>query len=388
MNRLALLAITAFILLSAQAAVAASPNPVIDCNALFSRTGNTYVPTLAKITGYGAIVSVTLLVILMVFMVLGLVYAIGYAFQVQTLLTFAKTEFLESFVNLVILAIVGGGIAFAASPAYFFANLASLSTGTSIPSSLSAYGLYTTICSNVQTNIILAGLENWFGIFLNLYITNIFATGSPPAGGLTIHLMPNDFGVAFVPFQGMALVTTLLWDAQTTYFGTMFLGMFIIVLLMIVYFLFPLLFYVGIALRSFPWTRAAGGSLIALFIAFYIIFPSLIYPFSVRIPSVTNAGAGQGFCSNPSTPSSMQILCNTNSFLTASPSDYIGLMSFNFGDVYYADTFSFIEGIEFSGLNLVGLIIALLISYELVEKIGSLLGAPSVQGSRALSRIL
>ena len=363
------------------------PNPIINCNSLFARTGNQYLPVLATITGYGSIVNIALLIILMVFLVLGVAYAFGYAFHIDSLITFAKTELLEGFGNLIIIAVVGGGISFAIGAVYFFANFAALGSGGGITPSASSYGLYTTICANVQNNIILSGLSNWFGIFVNLYITNFFATGSPPAGGLTIHLMPNNFGVAFVPFQGLALVTTLLWDAQTTYFGAMFLGMFIIVLLFMVYFLFPLFFYAGIVLRSFPWTRPAGGSLIALFVAFYIIFPALIYPFSVTNPA-SDAHIGQGFCSNPQIPKSMHVLCSTQGFLSTSFGKYINLVTFNFGAIYYDDVYSFIEGIEFTGLNLVGLIIALLVSYELIEKIGNLLGSPSLQGSRALSRIL
>lgn len=368
-------------------AAAPPPNPIIDCSSLFARTNNQYLPVLATITGYGSIINISLLIILMVFLALGVAYAFGYAFHIDSLITFAKTELLEGFGNLIIIAVVGGGISFAVGAVYFFANFAALGAGAGIAPSASSYGLYTTICANVQNNIILSGLSNWFGIFVNLYITNFFATSSPPAGGLTIHLMPNNFGIAFVPFQGLSLVTTLLWDAQTTYFGAMFLGMFIIVLLFMVYFLFPLFFYVGIVLRSFPWTRPAGGSLIALFIAFYIIFPALIYPFSVTNPA-SDAHIGQGFCSNPQIPSSMQILCSSQGFLSTSFGKYINLITFNFGDIYYDDVYSFIDGIEFTGLNLVGLIIALLVSYELVEKIGNLLGSPSLQGSRALSRIL
>ena len=386
---------------------------VVDCSQLFQGTGNPYLttpgePSLASITGGGAggvqtsnvgtnplisIVSISLLIILVVLTITGLVYAVGYAFQIETLLTFAKTEIAEAFINLLIIAAVAGGISLAVAGVYFFANFAALNGAAAITSSTSAYDLYTSICNNVQNSIVVAGLTNWFGVFMNLYITNFFASGSPPQGGLALHFMPNGFGFAFSPFQGLALVTTLLWDMQTIYFGTMFLGMFIIMLLFLIYFLFPLIFYVGIALRSFPWTRPAGGSLIALFIAFYIVFPALIYPFSMPAHTGSDPDAGKGFCALADAHASdfsagMLQLCTSHSFLIASSQDYTSLIDFNFGDIYYDTVYSFITGIEFSGLNLVGLIIALLISYELVEKIGGLLGSPSLQGSRALSRIL
>lgn len=373
--------------------------PVVDCSALFQGKANPYLPTLAQITGglyssnpLSSIMSISVLIVLMVLTVTGAIYALGYAFQIETFLTFAKTEIGEAFITLMIIAAVGASIGLAVAGVYFFANFAALGGTTTITPQTSAQSLYTSICTNIDNNIIMAGVYNWFGVFVNLYITNFFATGSPPDGGLTIHLMPSGFGVAFVPFEGMSLVTTLLWDSQTTYFGTMFLGMFTIVLLFIIYFLFPLFLYVGIALRSFPWTRPAGGSLIALFISFYIVFPALIYPFSVS-NAASDKYAGLGFCALANTPGAgfskgMLQLCDASSFFLTSWTDYAGLIDFNFGQIYYADTLSFVTGIEFSGLNLVGLIIALLISYELVEKVGGLLGSPSLQGSRALSRIL
>lgn len=382
------------------------PSPLISCNQLFTSSGighgnnpgangvNPYVPQLASLTGYGSIVSISLLIILMMFMVIGATYAIGFAFHIETLLTFAKTEILEGIANVVIIVVVGVAIAWSFGAINFFANFASITTNSSIASlnsSAGTQGVYIELCNNIQSNIMLKGLENWFGIFTNLYITNFLAHGSPPLGGFTLHLMPNGFGLAFSPFHGMALATQLIWDEQLAYFSTIFLGMFMIIMLFIIYFLFPLFLYVGIALRSFPWTRPAGGSLIALFISFYIIFPALLFPFTVS-NSFMDSGAGSGygtpgFCSNPQF-SSFSNLCSTQSFLFVSWKDFANLLTFSLGDLFYSDIYSFMEGMEYVGLSVIGLIIAVLISYEMVEKIGSLLGAPSLQGSRVLSRIL
>ncbi len=365
-------------------------NTVVDCSQLFQGSGNTYLPTLAGITRYNSIISIALLIILMVLMVSGVAYAFGFAFHIETLLTFAKTEFLEAMGNLAIIAVVAVGITFAAGPLYFFANFASLQAGTGAIPGTSAHSLYYNLCNNVQNNIIITGLNNFFGVFLNLYITNFFAVGSPPVGGLTLHLMPDGFGIALSPFQGMSVVTALLWDMQLTYIGSVFMGMFTIILLFIIYFLFPIFLYVGIVLRSFPWTRPAGGSLIALFIAFYIIFPAIMYPFIMGNPvnNYVNPEANQGFCSN-SQFQSFSGMCNTGNLLSLSTlAHFSDILNFQFGDLFYSEVYAFINGIEGIGMNLVGLIIALLISYELVEKIGSILGSPSLQGSRALSRIL
>jgi hypothetical protein len=409
---LMLIVIAASVLGVATAAPANLPqssfSEVISCKDAFSSgpvgsgTANPYVPTLAALTNYNSIVSISLLIILMVLMVLGIVYAFGFAFHVDSLINFAKTELQESFANLIIIAVVGGGMAFAFGAITFFANFGTLQSSAPV-SATSTSEMYVLLCDNIESTLVMRGLENWFGVFLNLYITNLLASNAPPGSptAFTIYLMPNGFGIAFTPYQGMSLVTTLLWDEQTTYFGSIFMGVFMIVILFIVYFLFPLFLYAGIALRSFPWTRAAGGSFIALFIAFYIVFPALIYPFTNLMNNpVNNAAnpgaynpsnpeAGQGFC----TPGSQFYdtysgLCTAPTFLTSSFSAYENLVTFDFGSMYYDNVYAFVQGIEFVGVNLVGLIIALLISYELVEKIGSLLGAPSLQGSRVMSRIL
>lgn len=382
----------------------APPQPIIDCTSMFSSgSQNPYLPILSKITGPGGsgfnkIIYISMLVVLAMLMIIGVAYAIGSAFHIETLTNFSKTEMLEAFGTILIIMVIGTSMHIVPAAVSFFTNLAMLNQGTSTSFS-SASAFYTNLCSNFQTNIIGSGLENWAGIFLNLYVTNFFSSGSPPSRGLTVHLMPNSFGIAFIPFQGVSLITTLLWDAQLTYFGSMALGMFLIVLLFIIYFLFPIFLYVGIALRSFPWSRAAGGSFIALFISFYIIFPALLYPFSVVGPA-SDPAMGHGFCSQSfnsasggaqqsQLPQSMQVLCNSSSsFLTNSWSKYLNLLQFNFGDMYYDQVYEFIIGLEFSGLNLVGLIIAMLISYEMVEKLGGILGAPSAQGARALGRIL
>ncbi len=367
--------------------------PIIQCTSIFS-SSSSYDPALAKATNYGSIVSISLLIILAMMLVAGLVYAFGYTFHIETLLNFAKAELLESMINVAIITVVGITLAWEGGAINFFVNFAALQGGSAVASS-SASAMYVSLCNNIQNNVVITSFTNWFGVFLNLYVTNIFASNAPPGlGGLTFYLIPNSAGIAFTPFQGISVMTALLWDEQTTYFGSIFLGISIIMLLVMIYFLFPLFLYIGIALRSFPWTRPAGGSLIALFIAFYIIFPALIYPFSVNNPA-SGTNAGRGFCNigtstsgQTGTFSKFSTLCSVPNFVSGSWSAYSSIITFNLGDLFYANVFAFVQGLETVGINLVGLIIGLLISYELVEKIGGLLGAPSLQGSRALSRIL
>ena len=358
--------------------------PTAICGQIFpSNPSQSYAGKIATIANYNSFVSISILIILMVFTVLSIVYAIGYSFQFQSLTTFAKTEFLENGINLIILAAVGGTMALAWPGLNFFAGIAGLSSTSAVvqPSTLA---FFTQICNNINTNVINSGFSNWFGVFSALFFTNALASGSPPSGGFGVYLMPNLLGVAFLPFQGLSVLQQLLWDEQSAYFGSMMLGMFLIVLLFIIYYLFPLFFYVGIALRSFPWTRAAGGSFIALFIAFYIIFPAILFPFT--------SIQGTVLCNQSNTKATS--LCNSETLINqeANPSAFLhdleSMLFSDYGSIYYQNIYAFAVGLEATGVNLFGFIISLLISYEAVEKLGGILGAPSLQGSRALSRIL
>jgi len=369
---------------------------VVNCNNFFSSSASiSPAGKLAPITSPGAgissvgnsLIGISMLIILAMLMIAGVAYSIGQAFHLDPLINFSKAEMLEGGGNLAIIAVVGIAMAFAPASLSFFSNLATFSSGTGSVSSGtgSINTMYVNLCNDINTNVITASLENWFGIFVNLMITNVFATSSPPTGGFKLSIMPNNFGIAVDPFQGVALLTQLLWDEQTTYFGGMFLGMFMIVILFIIYYLFPLFLYIGIALRSFPWTRPAGGSLIALFIAFYIIFPALMFPFL----GISGHGlSGKGFCESSTFNATYSNICNAGSFLTTSGKEIFGLLNYDFGNIYYENVFAFIQGLQFIGIDLVGLIIALIVSYEMVEKIGTILGAPSLQGARMLGRVV
>ena len=134
--------------------------PIIKCTAMFS-SSSPYDPALAKTTSYGSIVSISLLIILAMMLVVGLVYAFGYAFHIETFLNFAKTEMLESMVNVAIITVIGISLAWVGGAINFFANFASLQ-GSSLLTSSSASAMYVALCSNIQTNVIGPSFLNWF----------------------------------------------------------------------------------------------------------------------------------------------------------------------------------------------------------------------------------
>ena len=115
---------------------------IVDCNTLFQNTGpptyNEYAGILAKYTGYnstfgipgfGGLLSIALLIVLAIFSIAGIAYAIGFAFHLQTPMNFARAEFLESFGNLVIIAFIGTSFVFASPAVSFFSNFATFNQG-------------------------------------------------------------------------------------------------------------------------------------------------------------------------------------------------------------------------------------------------------------------
>ncbi len=360
-------------------ASAASPS-LITCtgpNGIFSAQ---YAGVLAGITSYTGLANIAILIVLVDFSIMSVAYAFGTAFQITNLINFAKTELLEGVFNVAILAAVGIAILSVYPAMAFFINIAQLSSTAPPPLPGNSLGIYSALCNDISVNIINPGFTNWIGLTITLFTANTLQS-------INILAIPNSYGYAYQPFAGLALLIQLLWDDQTAFFGTMFFGMFLVVLIFVIYYLFPLFLYTGIALRSFPWTRAAGGSFVALFIAFYIIFPALMLPFVSTTSTL-------GICAPPTGGSTyVNPLCNTGSFTVGSVRSILSFVNpfghpFNFGEVYYADVTEFVSGFFQIGLNMFGLVIALLISYEIVEKIGSILGAPSMSAQRALSRIL
>lgn len=357
----------------------ASAGSMINCNQIFSAT---YAGNLAKFTDFSGIAEICILIVMLDFSIVSVVYAFGAGFQIQNLTNFAKQELLEGVFNLIILVAVGGAVLAVYGGLSFFLNVAqygttTYGTATYVQPGATTHDIYVGLCNGIDSNVIWLGFSNWAYLTVNLFVANTLSF-------FNVLIIPNSWGYAYQPFGGTSLLITLLWDDQAAYFGTMFFGMFLVVLLFIIYYLFPIFLFTGLALRSFPWTRAAGGSLIAMFIAFYIVFPALMYPFVTGAP-------GSFICPQPAPPPppATNPLCLPTSFKTAAVNSFLGLFhNYNFGEQYYTDVTNFAGGFFGIGLDMFGLVIALLISYEMVEKIGSILGAPSMNAQRALSRIL
>lgn len=366
-------------LLSVLAGVA-NAGSIINCNQIFSSTYAGPIATFLYGAGgnnFSGIADICILLVMLDFSIVSVIYAIGTGFNLNNLVNFSKTELVEGVFNLIILVAVGGTALAVYGAVVFFANvgqagLTTYGTVAYVAPPATAQGMFVNLCTGIDSNIMWLGFTNWAWLVVNLFSANIYSS-------INVLVIPNSWGYAYQPFGGYSLLVQLLWDDQAAYFGAMFFGMFLVALLFVIYYLFPIFLFTGLALRSFPWTRAAGGSFIALFVAFYIIFPALMYPF------VTGT-SGEILCST----GHITLLCEgaMGSFHSTALSSLVSGFNENFGDQYYLDVTGFAGGWFGIGLAMFGLVIALLISYEIVEKLGSILGAPSISAQRALSRIL
>ena len=333
-----------------------------------------------------------MLIVLIMLSLLGILYGVGMGFGINKLVTFVKNEYAETLANVIIIVIVMvGGFGLFNNSAVFLSNIAIGAVSSSgakitspISSSLTTQNIYVGICDYYNTDLIGANFNNYVGVIYELFVLNVMLTTD-------IKVMPNGFGLSFAPFYGGQTLRTNIWSEEAMSFSLLEMGGMLIIMLFIIYFLFPLFFYAGIALRTLPWTRAAGGSLIALFISFYIIFPALLYAFA----SIPYVNPNTGLCQ--STSASQYSLCNGHSAFSSlghATSEILetGFSYFtsggSFGTAMLNNVKDFTNEITYSALQFFGVIISFIISYDLLEFLGDFLGSPSLQSNRVLSKLV
>ena len=349
------------------------------CPSLFPSNGI----VLRNTNVYTTLISVSLLITLMVLTALGLVYAIGNAFGFEKLKSFTKTEFLESSINVIIIMLIAGGLAFADGGIAFFSNvgLAGLQSVTTVKLSAptSAQGVYTQIC--------MLYLDQGFNVFLSNWLPTVL-TSSVLLGTLQnlkidITLL-NAIEFSFNPFAGVKVLSAILNQQAALFGGAAIMLVAVIFALVIIYFLFPLFLFVGVFLRSFPWTRAAGGTFLALFISFYIVFPALLYPFAA-VMAIEQTSASQlntlssGLLASTfsNTISSFQSSTSSFFFSTLPTSEAVNPAAILFSAPQEINTYG--QAISALGIQMLGILISATISLDLVEAFGDLLGAPSLE---------
>lgn len=377
------------------------------CTQIFGPVGSgglaDALPGLNDYTSYNFMLELSLTVVLAVLMLLGILYGIGQAFTISRINSFVKTEYLESILNIIIVLVLFGGMLVIAGGVNFITSLGSAIVGASGVASQtgSGYGLVSTTAS-VQTVQDLyesicgvywgdAALHFAGLVFLS-GITFIYSLIS----SITVSYMPNGVGVAFGFGAGLTPFNQVLSFMTPLISGAIIVEVGIIFLLAIIYYLFPLFLFAGVLLRALPWTRAAGGTLLALFIGFYVFFPALLYPFaSVDYRCLAAQQTTAGLQYQTACMTTQQGYLNLPSFQSTPAGLVSGVSSFFSGAASFFNEGQFIALMDFwifsiinASFQIFGVVISFVISYSLLEGFADLLGAPSLQAKDILRNVI
>ncbi|MEM0200866.1 MAG: hypothetical protein QXD23_00475 [Candidatus Micrarchaeaceae archaeon] len=380
------------------------------CSDLFNNVHGIVSNTIYNLSTFNELISFTGLIIIAVLLVMSLIYGLGVALGLDSFKQFAKTEYIESFVNLLILVFVVGLIFSANGATSFFSNLTnsavpySTSSGTQLSTTSGGIkDLYLLTCNNILNVQVLTGITILIGTYIELIYYQLLS-------GLTVsfsfsgthsfslgNLIPN-FSIA--PFAGLGITQAFIYNEFSALSGFIGVSIGTIILLFVIYFLFPILFFVGVLFRSFPWTRAAGGSLIALFISFFIIFPSIlsVFTFSTASNIISNISSlcslqsvspnNACFSSNGFDIVSFAQKYGLGSLSGGSSSLFIAQFLLNNGLFFNSNISLYSEEVGFYVIMLIGLFISFLISYDILGILTSILGSPSFSAKKLFGKIV
>jgi hypothetical protein len=317
------------------------------------------------------ILVISLLLMSMMMLISGLLYAIGYAFRIDKLLRFSKTEIGEVLVTLLIVALFIGTFS-VGSMVIGTPNLFALGKGAL------SQGVFTKDCSLLS--------EESFSLIPAMLIYGYEDQAINAIGGTKITFMPDGFGVSVVPFAGMTLIRPVM--SLLIYLTNLFIFIPLgtVMFIAFIYAFFPLFLYLGILFRTFPVTRAVGGTFLGLFIAFYVVFPILLYSMITTYSPVCGTYGSTACLPGPKIPVLSDIAGAVASFI---PTAWISNITALFlaGGIGLVNSFIkvFAEPVIFAAFSV---FLSLIISFDFMEALGDLLGAPSLRSSDMLKRVL
>ena len=328
---------------------------------------NQFIPQSAIATIPSGVLPTTLLIILTMAIISAVVYAIGYAFNISSFVRFSKTEFVEIAITIVIVALLFGS--FAALTPHGLVN----------PTDNRA--VFVNDCSMLSTS----SADVYTNLFTYFLIPNVELM---LLTNFKFSIAPGNFGFTGIqPFAGYGLETSLLGTLVEfiTFFATLLLAL--IAVLGIIFALFPLFLYIGIILRAVPWFRVAGGTFLALFIGFYLLFPVLLGAmmgaYTPIAPSITYFDK---VISSLNQLSSSGIISGAATFsLTAIINIYKNISDVLGFNLLYVVIQSTVEPIIYT---VFALVISLIISFDFTELLGDFLGSPSLSSKKTLNKVL
>ncbi len=315
----------------------------------------------ASVNAANSIIGVSLLIMLVMLNIAALCYLVGSSFRLDSLARFGRTEIGEVFLTILIVIIfIGSFQAVNALPST--GNYLAISPGTITTGST---GIFQTDCQNLAAASV--GIIN---DFLPLYLSQQTITA---VSSLTFGASINNYGGSASPYAGLSIPIALINNLVTTIFILIGLPLAASAIVGIFFAIGPIFLYLGIVLRTLPFSRAAGGTFLGMFLGFYILFPLLLFLFiqQVQIASLSFSSYSIGTVLNTG------ISSTTNYWVPSYNQLGLGLV-FTFIQAVVGELFYII----------VAVILSLVISFDFMEAAGDLLGAPSLSSSDTLKKLI
>jgi hypothetical protein len=344
------------------------------CSGLFQPSGNSgnAYSIFSYPTSLNNMLSLSLLAIAVMLLIVGMLYAIGFAFKIDKLIRFSKDEIGEIIITVLIVLVLIGTFSISSKITPSPLPVSPI-TGTSLFSD-SQFMSACTEAANVSIGLLPAAISFTVQGSILSFLQSI-----------RISIEPNYFGVAFSPIAGVSLITKVVGMLTDIAWGFVLLMAGVALFLFIIFALFPIFLFVGVVLRTIPWTRAAGGAFLGIFIGFFLVLPALL-SFTLNIGAINTFS---GIC-----PSGSSSLASCASNQISLGSSLITGFGSAIGSISYIKQPSNMIGAFVSDVispalyAIVGAIISILIAIDFAEGMGDFLGSPSLKSSDILKRLV
>ncbi|NYZ78993.1 hypothetical protein H0N99_02495 [Candidatus Micrarchaeota archaeon] len=201
------------------------------------------------IIDWGAWYGITFAVISLALALISIAYMLGIGFHLPKLQAWAKEELFQALASALIAVLI---LTFAVTIDLTMKNI---------------YGKEPFTVATDYINKMIANLSSFF--IAVVAVDASFALLQTMA----FNAMPSQMGFSISPFAGLTTLTSMLSLTMEGILGGMAIMLGQSAFLSFIHDKLIIVLPIGIALRSFPWSRSAGGALIAIFLGFYIFYP-------------------------------------------------------------------------------------------------------------------
>ena len=333
--------------------------------------------------GEQSVLNLSVLIMLVMLMVVAVIYMFSYVFNLELLRNLVKAEIGEIFITAIIVGIFVGSFSVLGAAA------STPQTGFAVAGSSFGRGVFIDDCAYLSTASI--------NLIVPFFSINVVRFVVDTVVSIRFDIEPTYFGLSDAPFAGYKLFDTVLGYIDTIAGAFILLILGTLMMLSIIYALFPIFLYAGIVLRTLPWTRAAGGAFLGLFAGFYILFPLLLHVMLAGYMGTITTGAqaaGQGQQSLPSQIANTIVGSTPTAGSIGTIASVIqNSVTSSFGAIWTTLNNGIVGGfisgvIEPELFTVLSIIMAFLISFDFAEAMGDILGAPNLRASNIFNKVL